>query len=402
MKNVVLITIDALRRDAIGIYSKKNSLTPFIDSLRNKSIIFKNAQATGPYTQSSFQGILASSYYLEYGKEKNISSKKILISEVLKRNGITTAGFHSNAYLSYYFGYNRGWDHFYDSMQEEVSDMYPFIRGDAINLKVNYWLSNYVRQKNYNPFFLWVHYMDVHEPYIGEEKYIKLIDSNINIGKEKMFELFKEVILKRDISNCDNVELLKKLYESKVMETDNHIKELFDIFEKNKILEESIFIISSDHGDEFAEHGGLSHDGKMYSELISVPLLIVNWDQNKMINCEQLVSLIDLAPTIAYSYGLKTPEELKGQPLLPLDNYNKNNCYGEAMGKIGNKEKDTDKPVYYYREEDFKIIFKEDGNLWEMYNLKDDPGEKKNIINNSASKRLLKDKLIPMINRWIK
>jgi len=401
IKNIILITIDTLRKDTLGIYGRKDSLTPFIDSLKDKSIIFKRAQATGPYTQSSFQGILASSYYLEYGKEKNISAKKILISEVLKRKGITTAGFHSNAYLSYYFGYNKGWDNFYDSMQDEVSDMYPFIRGNVINQKVNYWLSNYIKLKNYNPFFLWVHYMDVHEPYIGEEKYIKMVDSTIDLEKEKMFNLFKEIILKRDISNADNVELLKKLYESKVLETDNYIKELFALFGENNILEDSTFIITADHGDEFSEHGGLSHDGKMYSELINVPLLLINWNRNCSINCDNLVSLVDLSPTIADFFGVEIPKEFRGSSLLPLENYKKNSCYGESMGKIGNKEKDTDKPVYYYRENNMKIIFREDSNMWEMYDLEKDPEEKNNIISDSYSK-YLKDKLCPMINRWIK
>jgi len=86
-------------------------------------------QAIGPYTQASFPGILTSFYYLEYGREKKLSPKKTLISEVLKRSGITTAGFHSNPYVSDYFGWNRGWDVFYDSMEAEVSQEVPYIKG---------------------------------------------------------------------------------------------------------------------------------------------------------------------------------------------------------------------------------------------------------------------------------
>ena len=139
----------------------------------------------------------------------------------------------------------------------------------------------------------------------------------------------------------------------------------------------------------------------MYSELIDVPLLIICWNQEKMIECEHLVSLIDLPPTIAYFYGIEVPEEFKGCSLLPLNSYKKNNCYGEAMGKIGNKEKDTDKPIYYYRENDMKIIFREDNNSWEIYDLKRDPDEKENIADDPSS-QYLKDKLKPMISRWVK
>ena len=119
MKNVILLTIDTLRKDVLGCYGNKVGLTPFLDSLQNKFIKFTNAQSTGPYTQASFPGILTSSYYLEYGRQKKCSPKRILISEILNKSGITTAAFHSNPYLCNYFSWNRGWDVFYDSMQDD-------------------------------------------------------------------------------------------------------------------------------------------------------------------------------------------------------------------------------------------------------------------------------------------
>ena len=140
--NVILLTIDTLRKDALGCYGNDIGLTPFIDSLKNKSILFNRCQAVGPYTQASFPGILTSSFYLQFGKERKLSTKRTLISEVLKRSGYITAAFHSNPYLSDYFGWNRGWDQFYDSMQDSVTDITPFILGDVINEKVKSWLNS--------------------------------------------------------------------------------------------------------------------------------------------------------------------------------------------------------------------------------------------------------------------
>jgi len=219
MKNVILLTIDTLRKDVLGCYGNKDGLTRFIDSLQDKCIKFTNAQSTGPYTQASFPGILTSSYYLEYGRQKKCSPKRTLISEVLKKSGISTAAFHSNPYLCAYFGWNRGWDVFYDSMQDEVSDKIPYIKGDGINYKVEQWISSYTKEDNYNPFFLWTHYMDVHEPYIPAKEYLKKIDSSINLSEDEMLNLFKEVILKRDVSNKETVKLLKKLYDAVMLKT---------------------------------------------------------------------------------------------------------------------------------------------------------------------------------------
>lgn len=107
MKNVILFTIDTLRKDVFGCYNQESKLTPFLDSLRDKCIKFTNMQAIGPYTQSSFPGILTSSYYLDYGREKRCSPQRTLISEVLKKAGIATVAIHSNPYISdFFFGWN--------------------------------------------------------------------------------------------------------------------------------------------------------------------------------------------------------------------------------------------------------------------------------------------------------
>ena len=137
MKNVILVTLDATRKDTIGIYGNKKGLSPFIDSLQGKSTVFTRAQAVGPYTQASFPGVLTSSHFLEYGKPKGFSPQRTLISEPLEQAGIVTAAFHSNPYLCDYLGWNRGWDVFYDSMEDEVEDRMPYVRGDLINKKAS-------------------------------------------------------------------------------------------------------------------------------------------------------------------------------------------------------------------------------------------------------------------------
>jgi len=400
MKNVIFLTLDALRKDVLGCYGNKDELTPFIDSLQNKCIKFTNAQSTGPYTQASFPGILTSSYYLEYGRQKKCSPKRTLVSEMLNKSGITTAGFHSNPYLCNYFGWNRGWDIFYDSMQDEVSDKIPYIKGDGINHKVDQWLSSYTKRDNYHPFFLWTHYMDVHEPYIPAREYLNKVDPSINLSEDEMLNLFKEVILKRDVSDKKVVKLLKKLYDAGVRETDDYVKDFFKILEKHGVLKDSVVIITTDHGDEFGEHDGLSHDGKMYSELISSPLLIYRYNRTHGEVYDKLVSNIDIPPTILYLFGLEPLKAFIGHSLLPLENYPQKGIFGEAIGKTGSHEKETDKPIYFYQENDLKIIYREANQSWEMYNLQEDPEEVNNIIEYSLEIEKMKSKLEPQINRW--
>lgn len=88
MKNVILFTIDTLRKDIFGCYNPQSKLTPFLDSIQDKCLRFTNMQATGPYTQSSFPGILTSSYYLDWGRQKKCPPQRKLISELYEGWGV--------------------------------------------------------------------------------------------------------------------------------------------------------------------------------------------------------------------------------------------------------------------------------------------------------------------------
>ena len=401
MKNIILLTIDVLRKDVLGCYGNTSRLTPFIDSLQNKCIKFTRAQACGPYTQASFPGILTSSYYLEYGKTKGLSPQRKLVSELLKQAGIVTAAFHSNPYLSDFLGWNRGWDIFYDSMEEEVDDKTPYIKGDVMNGKIAKWLSSYTQHGEYEPFFLWLHYMDVHEPYIPERKYIDIIDPSITIGQDEMYNLFKDVLLKRDVSDKGSIKLLKKLYYAHIREVDDYIKEFYSILKKFALLQDSIIIITADHGDEFDEHGGLSHhDDKLYSELINIPLLIYDSSKDKGEVCDKLISNVDISPTIIHLFGLDPVANFEGYSLLPLADYPEKGCFGEAGDQRSEQGRDIENDIYYYREQDLKVIYRAKVNTWEMYNLKADPKELNNIVNISPDVERLKNKLKPRVRRW--
>jgi arylsulfatase A-like enzyme len=399
MRNVILLTIDTLRRDVLGCYGGED-LTPFVDRIQNRCIRFNKAHSSGPYTQAAFPGILTSSYYLEYGRQKMLSARRVLISEALKKAGIVTAGFHSNPYLSDYLGWNRGWDVFYDSMEDQVDDRVPYIKAEKINKKVQTWLPSHVSMNGYKPFFLWVHYMDLHEPYVPEQQYIDLVDRSVHLSKDEMFGLFKDALLKRNASDRGIVELLRKLYWAQVREVDDAVKELFDILEKWNVLKESWVILTTDHGEEFGEHGGLSHDGKMYSELVHVPLIIYEPTRERSEEVDTLVSTIEIPPTIVHFFGLDPVESFQGHSLFPLKDYPLKGVFGEAVDKHGSHEKGEEKEIHYYLEGDLKIIYREKDDLWELYDLKSDPKELRNIIETSPEAETMKRKVKPRVRRY--
>jgi arylsulfatase A-like enzyme len=395
------LTIDALRKDSLGCYGGGN-LTPFIDSIQKNCILFTQAYSTGPYTRAAFPGILTSSHYLEFGLQKMLSSRRKLISDVLKSAGITTAAFHSNPHLSGYFGWNRGWDVFYDSMEEEVTDHIPYIEAQILNQKVAAWLSSLTGKGYEKPFFLWVHYMDIHEPYIPQRKYVERVDPFLLLNEEEMFRLFKEVLLKRDVSHKETVALLKKLYQAHVLQIDEEVKKIYEILDARGILQETIIILTSDHGDEFGEHGGLSHDGKMYEELVHVPLLIFDPERNTSQVSSSLVSTLDIAPTIVSLFGLPPVESFFGIPIFPLKPDSGRGIFGEALDKRGSNEQGTEKEIHFYRQENFKIIYREKDDSWKLYDLSADPGETVELNSTSAMAEKMKEKIRLRLKRYEK
>jgi len=400
VKNVVLLTIDALRKDRLGFYGNKRDLTPFMDSLEDKSLVFTRAQACGPYTQASFRGILTSSHFLDYGLEEELSLERTLISEPLQDAGITTAAFHSNLYLSDLVGWNRGWDVFYDSMDDDVDPQIPYIRGPDMIRKFKAWLSSHVTSGS-KPFFAWLHFMDVHEPYVPERKYVELVNPSLSLSEAEMYHLFENTLLKRDVSDESKIMLLSQLYDIHVREMDAYVEEFFYILKNLDVLEETVVIITSDHGDEFNEHGGLSHDDKMYSELIDIPLLMFDPTRDKREICDMLVSNVDLPPTVLHLFDLEPEELFQGHSLLPCQSLLERGCYGEALYHEAGKGEDINKDIYFYREKDMKIIYRANLDAWEMYDLINDPGELENIIDTAPEAEKMKEMIKPRVRRWL-
>jgi arylsulfatase A-like enzyme len=398
MTNVILLTLDATRKDVFGLYGNTRNLTPTFDGLQRDSLVFTKAQSTGPYTQASFPGLLTSSYFLDYGQPKGLPPQRTLISEPLRKAGIVTAAFHSNPYLCAFLGWNRGWDVFYDSMADEVESRIPYIRGKVVNRKAINWLSAHCERDKKKPFFLWLHYMDVHEPYMPDDEYVRLVDPSLTLSQDEMYRLFKEVLLKRKVDDPAQVELLKRLYDVHVREIDGYFRDLLSTLERLDIVGETVLIITSDHGDEFNEHGGLSHDDKFYRELIDIPLLICNSPEKG--TCNKVVSNVDIPPTILACFGLEAEAAFQGQSLLPQSGYIEKGVHGEALDQRSKKGGDLERDSYFYRLGENKIIYRAYDDIWEMYDLDDDPQERLNIVGSSAEARSLQEIVRARVRRW--
>ncbi|NJE61786.1 sulfatase [Thermococcus sp. 21S7] len=328
-KNVILITIDSLRADHLSPYNYPIE-TPNIDKLASQGILFKNAYANSPGTPSSFQAILTSTYPTMYGGYGYMSKFRPYLPNILKSalgDSIYTIGIVSNPYLSHYYGYNRGFDFFYDGLNESSDNLIqkgvrflkhllqpsPYPVGSTLN-KIAKKQIHHAKNTN-RRIFMWIHYMDVHFPYFYKDKLKNLL-------LRKKIHLANSYILKVVYGEMNSIpkdilDQLIILYDEGILRVDKYIGDLISFLEKEKLLEDTLVILTADHGDEFMEHGGLGHTPKLYNELLHIPLILSNPSlTNRQIT--KRVDQLDISPTICEVLGCAKNKKWLGQSLLGI------------------------------------------------------------------------------------
>ncbi len=430
-KNVLLITIDCLRVDHLGCYGYEKITSPHIDALAEKSLIFQNAFSTGPGTRQSFPGILTSTYPLMHGGYELLSDERTSIAQVLKKKQYDTGGFSSNIQLSRLYNYDKGFDTFFDPLGGKSDEIkaraklkikslikpgsylfktlatlymrlttkqvpYP----DAIKMtdKVLTWI-----EKQSSNFFSWVHYMDVHGPWMPPQMFQ---EKNLSqaLNKQQMQKLWTKINTNsKKISNEDLRNIIA-LYDAEIMFVDNLLGTIFQTLEDKGLLDDTMLIITADHGEEFREHGDFDHLPKLYDELIHVPLIIYDSDlESRRIN--SIVSLIDIAPTILDLLGFSPIDKWQGRSLLPLvgksDESWTNEAYSEVSHEADKLRIDLNKRKTSIRTNEWKFILDEDAEKRELYNLNKDPEEHNNVyLAEENTAKILERKVKKHISRY--
>jgi len=422
-KRIFLITVDCLRADHVGCIGGVN-LTPNIDRLARESVVFTKAFANGPGTNQSFPAILTSTYFLMHGG-MHLLPHYTTLAEVLSRHGFKTAAFHSNPFLSKGLGWGRGFHEFYDfidvlkspsatvarsrlsskairflnrmtkilkneQMQSLLRRFYyrwnkfevPYIEGALLNRYVTSWIRKNKKEK----FFLWVHFMDPHRPYIPPRPYLNLFGTR---EEAFIFDTLIDPKIKQGIS-MDDLRKLKRLYEGEVRYVDCCIGNLIEFLQDQDLMDDSILILSADHGEAFNEHGKLTHAyDVVYNEVIHVPLLIYGLADRAMV-LDEYVQLLDIPSTIVDVLGIKQPYTFLGDSLISLLEGKEQHrpIFSEsAKPDLINLRYDTSKRVVSCIMKDWKLIVNELWKTIELYNIAKDFKEKENLIESESEVR---------------
>ena len=372
-KNVIYLLLDAARHDAFQAFNPHARFpTPGITTLAGGGMIFTNAYTPANWTLPSVVGLFTGRYphsFGDMGEMFRLPKTVPVLAEHLKKQGFETAALVANPFISEPFGLKRGWDTFHNySMEGNRSTMAEFLYQ-----RVDEWLEK--RKDKTKRFFLYVHAMDTHDPYTlhphtakhyegkyqGQLKDIKLLNTDINNKNSDLY---------RKLNEADK-RWFRAMYDGEVEFHDHNFKLLMENLEARKILDNTLIIYSSDHGEELWDHGGLDHGHAMYQEQIKTPLVLHYeplFEPGSKVN--DLVELLDITPTML---------EVLGVPALP-------GTHGVSLRHLINKVQGQGAPYAIMSGNQLTVIvgrYKLFGSLDEgkLFDLKKDPAERKNLIN---------------------
>ncbi len=296
--SILLVTIDTLRRDHVGIYGYPRQTSPFIDELAKEGTMFKNVITPIPVTDGSHASILTSLHPLTHKVIINgtiLSGSVQTIAEVLKTNGYYTIGTIAVNHMSRRYNFSQGFDSFSDDFRGFQRD------AESVNKSLFKQIDEYLSksEKNKKPFFIWLHYYDPHTPYI---------DRNFKFqGKipERFYKMKPEKI----------VDLVNR-YDNEIRFVDEALKEVFAYLRTKRLEKNLVTCITADHGEQHGDHGWHSGHFDFYSENTLVPLIFHGYKIPKGKIIDTFVSIMDIAVTLLKMAGLNFDYETEGNNLF--------------------------------------------------------------------------------------
>jgi arylsulfatase A-like enzyme len=349
--NFLLVTVDTLRWDHVSSYGYARPTTPEIDALAARGVRFERAYSQSAYTPQAIPAMLASRYPSElrrtYAHFSRYPPGNEFFAERLRKAGYRTAAVVSHFYFRRSFGLAEGFEEWDEApILRNDSRIDDHATGEAVTRHALRWLERSASDRR--PFLFWVHYLDPHKNYLRHPGFSNFGDRPVD------------------------------LYDGEVRYTDHQIGRLLRALERHPGAGRTVVIFTSDHGEGFGEHGYRFHGRSLYDDQIRVPLIVYHPGIGAGVR-RGPVSLLDVAPTIYDFAGVEPPPDQRGISLRPF--------------LERGTEPPADRPILADMppapltrtlraliKGDYKLIHYVTENQFRLFNLSEDPAEKRNLV----------------------
>jgi phosphoglycerol transferase MdoB-like AlkP superfamily enzyme len=379
--NVVFILIDAMRYDRLGCYGNEAGLTPCIDRIAGEALVYENVYVHWPTSGPSHSAMLTGKPVYDHRalNGKKLGVEYVTLAEVLRQNGYRTAGFVQNKLLSCANHYDQGFDVF---IVDEIADLknatsrvlidhllpvqlyYRFAGRDRFTGEAIRWMEKN-RDRN---MFLFMQYFHPHIPYTPPKRYIRQKDyDGVITGSLEQSRAIRngEMQVSRE-----DIDYMVELYNAEVRYADEQVGKLYDFLKDHGMLENTMLIVTSDHGENLYEHKKFfAHGNELYESTVHIPL-IIKYPEGKEVRGRSDVLLrdIDFMPHILHTCGIDTSGSRMG-----------NSFYVNAGIGILGITCNSEQTLLYTKRENWKYILNFKTMEEELFDLDRDPHETENL-----------------------
>jgi arylsulfatase A-like enzyme len=333
--NILIYTIDTMRPDHASVYGYKRDTTPFLKKLAATGVVFEDCAAQSTWTKTSIASLMTSLYAFTHGivaDSDTIPPNAPTLAAELRAGGYVTASIVASPFVGRTTGLERGFDYLLEYPVVQRQHNAQTERGtdsEALNKVVFPWLD---RHKD-EPFFLYSHSTDPHAPYQPPPPFdAKFANPAETVEFDRAYAGFRTnheygggAVVNRQMcakAGLDPDRFLRQAmdrYDGEILHNDRSLELLAAKLKQLGILDHTLIVVLSDHGEEFWEHGWTGHGQSVYQELTHAALLM--WNPRLLPAARRVaepVQLIDVLPTLLDLAGLKTPDLAEGQSLTPL------------------------------------------------------------------------------------
>jgi arylsulfatase A-like enzyme len=359
--NVLLIVVDTLRRDHLGAYGYRRATSPNLDGLAAESLRYERALSQAPWTLPAVAALLTARDPSALGITSTrsvVPPDLVLLPEILQAHGYVTGAVVSHKFVSARWGFDQG----FDSFDESNVRGHRAVTSPGVSDAALAFLDAHADER----FFLFVHYFDPHFSYLEHEGFGFAGEAPYT-GPVRSGASFEQLSRLR-LSPADGLEL-RRIYDSEIAFTDHHIGRLLDALRARGLLEKTLVVLTSDHGEEFLERGGIGHGKTLHEELVGVPLLVRRPGGRPGV-VRRPVALLDVFPSVLDAAGIPQPRESEGV-VLPDDG-------GAEAGRILFSATQQGRGLRAAVDPRHKLVRRSDGRM-QLFDLERDPGETRDL-----------------------
>lgn len=384
--NIVLISMDTFRADRLGCYGNPDGLSPRIDEFATGATRYANAKASSPWTLPSHASLFTGLHPFEHGAHSyrvdiqpfsagedaadqvdnviGLGERSETLAERLQDDGYATAGFVANSvYLVPKYGLSQGFGHY-----EVVPDIARNVIDHALR-----WLAT--RDDADQPFLLFLNFMDTHSPYNTAPRE-GWADLGTPVESAQLLNELNDIVLSGRAADPEKLSLLAQQYDLSVANLDEQIGRLFDALRERGLFEDSLIVLTSDHGEYLGEHRLIGHSKDVYEEAIAIPLVIRSPGQTVAAVDERPIGLAHVIGRMAQHCG--SLEELAGDEwpkgfVIAENHFSRIKDLRRPWGARFNRSR-----MAIYRAQ-YKLIHSTD-QRHELYDLAEDRREQRNLV----------------------